>query len=141
MIEYRAETDIAAPAETIWEILTDVSAYPDWDPSCDRIEGTVSPGAKLKVYSKLAPGRAFAVKVTQLDPPSTMVWTGGMPLGLFKGVRTFALSSAGKGQTHFSLHEVFEGLMLPLISRSMPDMTDAFRGFCAGLKTRAEAAT
>lgn len=60
-----------------------------------------------------------------------------MPLGLFKGVRTFTLTPRGE-QTEFTLHEVFSGPMLKLIGGSIPDMTDAFKGFVAGLKGRAE---
>ncbi len=139
MLEFKADTTISAPAETVWSILTDVRSYPDWDPFCEKILGSVAPGAKLKVYSKLAPGRAFAVKVTRLDPPSVMVWSGGMPFGLFRGTRSFTLSPTDEGALRFTLHEVFDGLVLPLIARSMPDMTEAFQAFCAGLKTRAEA--
>ncbi len=66
-----------------------------------------------------------------------MTWEGGMPLGLFKGVRSFTLTPQGEAQ-HFELREVFSGPMLFMIGSSLPDMTGAFEGFCAGLKARAE---
>jgi hypothetical protein len=40
-----------------------------------------------------------------------MVWTGGMPLGLFKGERTFALAKAANGEVEFSMREEYTGLM------------------------------
>lgn len=41
--------------------------------------------------------------------------------------------------TEFSMEEVFSGLLEPLISKSIPDMTDSFEQFADGLKRAAEA--
>jgi hypothetical protein len=137
MKEYKASTTIQASPERIWAVLTDGGSWPQWDPSCDKIEGRIAPGEKLKAFTKLSPGRAFPVKVTEFVPNQKMTWTGGMPLGLFKGVRTFTLAPQGNG-VEFTLHEVFSGPMLALIGGSIPDMTSAFQGFVQGLKARAE---
>ncbi len=69
-----------------------------------------------------------------------MAWTGGLPLGLFKGVRTFTLAPQGDDSTQFTLREEFSGPLLGLLSRSIPDMTATFEQFAAGLKRRAEQA-
>jgi len=140
MKEFEASTTIAATPERVWEILVDGAAYPEFDPSCERVEGEIALGNKIKVFSHLSPGRAFPVKVVEMDPARRMTWQGGMPLGLFKGVRTFNLAPRPDGQVEFRLHEVFSGPMLPLIAGSLPDMNEAFQGFCDGLKARAEAA-
>ncbi len=135
---FSATTTISASPETIWDIITDAPSYPDWDPSVDRIEGHIGPGEKITAYTKLSPGRAFPATVSEYDPGKKMVWESGMPLGLFKGVRTFAMQPQAGGTVEFTLREEFSGLMLPLIGRSIPDMTPAFEGFVAGLKGRAE---
>lgn len=69
-----------------------------------------------------------------------MVWSGGLPLGLFKGIRTFELAERPDGTVDFTLREAFSGPLLPLFGRSLPDMTEPFQDFVAGLKARAEAA-
>ena len=138
MLEYSTSTTIDAPAEKVWEVLIDTAKWPEWDPSCERIEGEVALGAKIKAFTKLSPGRAFPVKVTTLVPNETMVWSGGMPLGLFKGERTYSLRAVDGGRTEFRMREVFSGPMLKLIGKSIPDMSEAFDGFAAGLKDRAE---
>lgn len=139
-MQFSASTTINATPETIWAILTDAPRYPEWDPVVDRIEGRIAPGEKIKAYTKLSPGRAFPAKVTEFTPGRKMIWSGGMPLGLFKGVRTFTLTPQGDGATRFDLQEVFSGPLLGLIGRSIPDMTDPFEQFAAGLKRRAEQA-
>ena len=138
MKQFEATATIAAPPEKIWRILTDTGSWPEWDPYCDKIEGTLALGAKLKAYSKLSPGRAFPLKVTELSPCEKMTWSGGMPFGLFKGERTFTLSSEGPNRIKFTLREEFSGPMLALIGKSIPDMSLAFRQFVDGLKKRAE---
>jgi hypothetical protein len=63
-----------------------------------------------------------------------------MPLGLFKGVRTFTLTRMANETVEFTLREEFSGLLLPLIARSIPDQTKTFEDFAAGLKAFAEKA-
>jgi hypothetical protein len=70
-----------------------------------------------------------------------MTWSGGMPLGLFKGVRTFTLSPQGNESTKFTVREEYTGPMLPMIWRSMPDLGPSFEKFAVGLKNRAEKGT
>ncbi len=137
-MEFSAKTKIDAAPDTVWRIVTATEKWPEWDPYCDRIEGSVGLGNKLKAYSKLSPGRAFGLKVTELVENERMTWSGGMPFGLFKGVRTFSLEPKGDG-TEFVLHEAFSGPMLGMIKGSIPDMTEAFEAFVNGLKERAEA--
>jgi hypothetical protein len=137
MKSYDAEATIAAPPETIWAILTDAPAYAEWDSGVQRVEGRIAPGEKIKVVSEANPGRAFPVKVTAFEPARAMTWSGGMPLGLFKGVRTFSLTPDGTA-TRFTMREEYSGPMLGLIWRSMPDLAPSFEQFARGLKQRAE---
>jgi hypothetical protein len=137
MKHYEASSTIAASPDVVWSILTDASAYSDWDSGVRRLEGKVAPGEKLKVTSEVNPKRAYPVTITRFEPRRAMAWTGGIPLGLMKGVRTFSLTPEN-GATRFTLREQFSGPMLPLIWRSMPDMQPSFDKFAAGLKARAE---
>ncbi len=137
MKSYDASTTIEVAPEAVWAVLTDAAAYPDWDSGVERVEGTIAAGERIKVFSEVSPGRAFPVRV-ELEPGRRMTWRGGMPLGLFKGVRTFSLTPEGSG-TAFAMREEFSGPLLPLIWRSMPDLQPSFDQFTAGLKARAEA--
>lgn len=140
MKAYTATTTIKAAPETIWAILTNAAAYPEWEPGVERIEGRIAPGEKITAFTKYSPGRAFPATVTEFVPGRKMTWTGGMPLGLFKGVRTFTLTPQSNGATEFTLREEFSGPLLPIFGRSIPDLTSPFEQFVAGLKRRAEQA-
>ncbi len=134
---YEASATINATPDRIWKVLTDASGLSEWDSGVERIEGTIAPGEKIKVYSDARPGRAIAVKVVEFEPGRRMVWRGGMPLGLFTGERTYTLS-ATDGGTEFHMREEYTGPMLGMIWKSMPDMQPSFDQFAAGLKAKAE---
>ena len=67
-----------------------------------------------------------------------MTWKGGMPLGAFRGVRTFVLAPQDGGTTRFTMREEFTGWMLPLIKGQMPDLQPSFDQFAGGLESRVE---
>ena len=138
MKSYQATTTINASPDVIWEILTNASGYPAWDPGMDRIEGRIAPGEKVKFFIKISPDQAFAVKVTAYEPGKKMVFTGGMPLGLFKSERTHTLTENADGSTTFLTQEIFSGVLLPVFGKNIPDLTSNFETFSAGLKSEAE---
>ena len=135
---YEAGAAIAAPPERVWEILTDGGGYTSWDSGVEKVSGRIAPGEKITVVSKASPGRAFPVTVAEFTPSRRMTWKGGMPLGLFTGVRTFTLTPDGDGHTRFTMREEYTGPLLGLIWRSMPDLQPSFNQFANGLKHRAE---
>lgn len=129
---------IRARPETVWALLTDAAGYPQWNSTVEKIDGRIAAGEKVTVHAKATPGRAFPIKVTEFAPPQRMVWTGGMPLGLFTGTRSYSLTPAANGEVEFAMREEFSGLLAPLITRSIPDLQPAFNTFAADLKRRAE---
>ena len=140
MKSYDAKVIINATPERIWKLLTDAPNYPSWNPSVERIEGTIAPGETIKVIVKVNPGRVFPVKVTEFQPGKRMVWSGGMPLGLFKGERTYSLEPGGGGTTNFTMREEYTGPLLSMIWKSIPDLGPSFEQFATGLKAGAERA-
>lgn len=138
MKRFATRTTIQASPGAVWAILTDASAYPRWNTTVSKVEGTIALGQKVTVHAVISPDRSFPVRVTTLDAPRKMVWTGGMPIGfLFKGERTFSLTPTGDG-VEFSMEEIFDGLFSGMITKSIPDLQPAFEEFAACLKARAE---
>lgn len=137
MKSFETRIHIEAPVERVWAILTNVREWTSWNTTVDKVEGDIVPGGTVKVFAKVSPGRAFPVKVRELVANERMVWSSGMPLGLFKGERVFTLSRSGSG-VDFEMREAFTGLFAPLITRSIPDLQPAFDEMAAALKRRAE---
>lgn len=136
-MEVSVSADISAPPATVWSILTDADRFPSWEPNVTRIEGRIAEGERITVHTRLS-SRAFPVTVSVFDPERRMVWSSRMPLGLFHGARTFTLGALPGGVTRVTTREVFGGLLLPLIGRTLPDLQPSFDAFAAALKAEAE---
>ena len=137
MTAFEVRRTINASPDAVWACLTDGAALQEGGLGIRRLDGTIAPGASISVTSDANPGRAFALRVAEFAPPRRMVWDGGMPLGLFKGVRIFTLTPAGPA-TEFHMREEFSGLLAPLITKSIPDLQPSFEQFADGLRRLAE---
>ena len=134
MTGFATSITIRARAETVWALLTDTVGYPQWNSTVEKIDGRIAAGEKVSVYAKATPGRAFPLRVTEFVPPRRMVWTGGMPLGLFTGTRSYTVTPISEGEVEFAMREEFNDLLAPLITRSIPDLQSAFDTFADDLK-------
>lgn len=134
---FAVTADIAAPRERVWDLLTDADSYERWNRSVVSITGPIAEGETISLVSTLDPKRTFKLHVAEMSAPARMVWADGMPLGLFRGVRTFTLDAIDAG-TRFSMVEEYSGPLAGLITKMIPDMNDTFRMYADGLKAEAE---
>lgn len=137
MTSYEVRCVIAASPAEVWEQLTDARALVNGGLGIVRLDGSIVAGGALTLWSVANPKRPFALRVSEFAPPGRMVWQGGMPLGLFKGVRVFTLTARPEG-TEFHMREDYSGLLAPLIVKSIPDLTPSFEQFASGLRALAE---
>ncbi len=136
MKKFTAEVEIQGSAEDVWNVITDAPGYEKWDPNMNSIEGSIGLNEKLVLHTTLSK-RAFKVSVSELVANSRMVWTSGMPMGLFRGVRTFEITPQ-ESSVRFHLQEVFSGPLSPLFGRMIPDLHPSFLKFVQGLKAEVE---
>jgi hypothetical protein len=140
MKEYSTTATIRSTPEAVWTILTDGLGYADWNPEISRVDGQMVLGEKITAHVVLHGGKVqpVTVRVIELEPMRRMVWKGGMPLGLFTGLRTFTITPRDAGIVEFTMHLRFSGLLSGLIAKSLGDRQPDIDALAAGLKTRAE---
>src|ERR687893_2937901 len=73
-IEHRI--GVAAPADTIWELLADVDRWPAWNPLYTQASGKLGIGAALKLRESVPgrPPREFAPVVVDWEPRAQILW-------------------------------------------------------------------
>ena len=73
-IEHRI--GVAAPAETIWELLQDVERWPQWNPLYTQASGKLGIGAALRLHESLPgkPPRQLSPVVVDWEPRAQILW-------------------------------------------------------------------
>jgi len=140
--QIRAEIEIEATPERVWEILTDFADYPQWNPFLVEASGVAAPGERLTVRMRPVGGRpmTFRPTVREADPPRRLRWLGRLVLpGLFDGEHSFTVEPLGAGRVRLVQQEEFRGILVPLLARSVDRGTlAAFELMNQALKLRAE---
>ena len=140
MKEHSATVSIRATPEAVWAILTDAPGYANWNPEINHVEGRIALGEKIKAHVVLHGGKVqpVTVRVIELEPMRRMVWKGGLPFGLFTGLRTFAIFPREAGIVEFTMHVQFSGLLAGPIAKSLGDRQPDIEALAAALKALAE---
>lgn len=139
MRAFEASVTIAADPGEVWAVLSDVAAWPVWDPGVTKVRGKLAPGAKLRITVEKI-GNGYPFKVTELAPRERIVLTGRTPMGMFTGVRTYTLAGSG-GSTVFTVREEYSGRLVSAVARTLPDLDPSFQRFAGALKHRVEGGT
>ena len=141
--ELDTEIEIAASPETVWQILTDLSQYEDWNPHIVRAEGEVREGSRLTIQIEESDGSSmtFHPTVTRVVPNAEFRWLGRLLLPrLFDGEHIFEISALGNDRVRFLQRESFRGLLvLPFWGKLNTQTRHGFEAVNAAIKARAEA--
>ena len=136
--------DIDASPDAVWEVLTDLDAYSDWNPFAVEASGQVEEDAKLRVKLKPPGKRAtvFKPKVTVVEAGAKFEWLGRLLIpGIFDGRHQFHLTSGDVG-THFVQREEFSGMLAgPILGKVGKGTEEGFHAMNRALKARVESST
>lgn len=105
------QIEIRASPERVWSVLTEITAYPSWNPFIRELTGQLVVGEKLRI--RLSGGMVFKPKVITVLPGRRLQWIGrlwGVP-GLCTGVHDFEIMRTQHGSL-LRQSEAFYGMML-----------------------------
>ena len=142
--EIRTEIEIEAPPHVVWDVLTDFSAYPAWNPCLVEVRAHPRPGSRVDMVFRSS-RRQFRLDATVLraDSCRELRWRGPVSsaLGmLFRGEHYWTIRELRGGSwTHLVHGEQFGGLLIPLMSRWLDQEVDgAYHELNRALKARVE---
>lgn len=134
-------TEIAAPADVVWEILSDISAYPSWNPFMTRVDGRLAKGERLTV-TIAPPGskpQTFKPTVTSVEAGHKIEWLGRLLMpGIFDGAHHLTVEAVSPTTSRFTQSEDFTGVLVPLFGSLMGNTEAGFAAMNRALATRAE---
>ena len=134
------EIIINAPAEKVWNILTDFEKFPEWNAFILSIEGEQKVGAQLTVGLKNGNSTSvFKPKVVVYEKNKAFEWKGRLPVGMFNGHHQFKIEKLSDTQVKFVHKEDFSGWLSGLIMKMIGEQTrHGFEAMNEALKNRAE---
>ena len=138
MRQFTISTDIAAPAQRAWQVMTDIDRWHEWTPSVTSV--TRVGGAPFAVRSRVwirQPKFPPALwTVTAIDPGRSFTWVSFAPGLRVIGHHAVEPTATGSRATlSLDLHGLFGSLW----GRMTKDITERYIAFEAqGLKARSE---
>ncbi|UTF52049.1 SRPBCC domain-containing protein [Natronosalvus rutilus] len=132
---------IDAPPETVWQVLLEFDAYPEWNPFLRSVEGLPVEGERLSIRVRLPGGRTRTIRTTVLTVETNrrIVWLGrlGVPFA-FDGYHEFHLEPIDGGRrTRLLQRETFRGALVPVLFHRRR-IERGFRAMNRALRNRAE---
>ena len=138
MRTFTISTDIAAPAERVWQVMRDVDRWHEWTPSITGIRrlggGPFAVGSRALVRQPKFPPALW--RVTEIEPGRGFTWVSVAP-GLRVVGRHQVEPIAGGSRATLTLE--LQGVLGGLFGRMTGRRTEQYIAFEAeGLKARSE---
>jgi hypothetical protein len=139
----RAEIEIDAPPDVVFDHLTDLEKYPEWNPFTPHIDSTLEVGAPVRMRVRLGKGARLSRQVeyvTANQRPTRLCWGADIPFRfLVRADRAQTLELLEGGRTRYVCTDEISGLLTPLVIRFFgPAMQRGFEDCASALKVRAE---
>ncbi len=140
----RSDIVVEASPHRVWELLTDVTSYPEWNPLVPHMEGTLQRGEEvtLQLSPTGQPQRDLEVKVAKAVPGEELVLrtrVGWIPV-LVAEHRLF-LEPTEDGGTHVMQRQDLKGPLVPFIKDTILAVLDGIVAMNKALKARLDPAT
>jgi hypothetical protein len=139
--ELHREIEIDAPPERVWAVVTDLTAYPEWNPFIRRINGDLREGARLEVRIQPPGARTATFKPTvrSVDANRELRWLGRLLFpGIFDGEHSLRIEPLEGGRSRFVQSERFTGLLVGFVKGTLAKTEVGFEQMNAALKARTE---
>jgi hypothetical protein len=134
---------VAAPAATVWSVVTDLARYPEWNPFVVACRSTLEPGTPIDMRVRVLPFVAQRQRETIFEHvPGRLLRYGlsPMPLGVLASSRSHTVESVTPERARYVSDFRLDGWLAPVVQALLGRRLAAgFAAMSAAIKTRAEA--
>jgi len=107
---------IAAPKDTVWEVISDTSKYPEWNTFVVKCESSFEVGSPIKMRVRVLPFFAMPQKETILqNQPGDFLEYGINVPGLLKSSRQHRLTVINDNLTRYDSVFMLKGILAPVV--------------------------
>lgn len=113
----RHSLEITAPVSLVWEVISDLPRYPEWNPFVVKAKSSLQVGQTISMRVQVLPFFAQPQRETILElVPEERLCYGipGAPLGAMRSRRYHELRPNGADGTHYGSHFELDGWLAPV---------------------------
>ena len=141
---YQTTFEINAPASRVWQVLTGLERYAEWNPQIPSASGRLEVGGRIRLRLALPerPTLNLSATIEEVQPDVLLTWRGHVVKPwLFEGYRKFAIQPIDGARVLVTHVEDIHGLLAPLFSVLMgAAVAKSQQMLNAALRARAESA-
>jgi hypothetical protein len=136
------QVDVAAPPARVWEVITDLARYGEWNPFVVACRSTLAVGDPIEMSVRLVPWVTQPQReVVFAHEPGTRLCYGldGGWLGAIVSRRCHEVAPAGAGRTRYRSSFALSGWMAPVVRGLLGRrLAHGFHAMTAAIRDRAE---
>ncbi|WP_371629565.1 SRPBCC domain-containing protein [Streptomyces sp. NBC_00341] len=125
-VRLEASIEIEASPDEVWQVLTDLPAYPRWNPFITSTKVT-SDGGRLEVGATLrnvmhdrTGDTVFEPELLAVEPGRELRWIGKMGPGwIADGEHRFVIEETGDHRVRLTQSESFTGVAVPFVASQL----------------------
>ena len=133
---------VAAPPSVVWEILSDLPAWADWNPVYPKAAGVIRYGERLTLTEAFPaqPQREVVLPILDWAPDEALHLRSTEMGGFVQTIRFLEIETLSADGCAFTAGELFTGLLAPWVARKKRRMLKrALLSICEAIRDRAEA--
>ena len=133
--------EVAAPAEIVWEVITDLPRYGEWNPFMRECRTSFNPGdpidMKVKIFARPQPQREWVLEF--VSGKRFAYRMKPVPGGTLSSFRSHDVEAAGPARTRYRSFFQLSGWLMPVVRGLLGARLEiGFQGMTEGIRVRAE---
>ncbi|MEU8899514.1 SRPBCC domain-containing protein [Nocardia sp. NPDC048505] len=132
---------IDAPAEVVWQVLTDFPHYGEWNPFCLEAKTSLVPGEPIDMLVQLGPRRLRQREFVRSHTAGRefSYTMKPVPAGTLHSMRSHTVTAVNPDRTRYESHFELDGWLSPVVAALLgKHLRNGFEGMTAAVQRRAE---
>lgn len=133
--------EVNAPATAVWEVITDLPRYGEWNPFCLSARSTLKPGETIEMTVQLTSKPQKVVEwIKEFEQGRRFAYSmKPIPLGALSSLRSHDVEPLGSGRARYRSYFELKGWMMPLVRALYSrNLKQGFSGMTEAVGRRAE---
>lgn len=138
---FEQNLQIEAPAAVVWEVISDLARYGEWNPFVTECTSTLRPGDPIDMTVQLMskPQKQREWVTDYVEGQRFAYRMKPVPMGALSSARWHDIAPEDEARCRYQSHFELRGWMMPLVRGLLGTrLRNGFSGMNAGVKQRAE---